>query len=99
MGIELNRRGFDAFLSHAHVDRSFVNQLYDWLTRIAGLEIWHDSKEMAAGTAIATGLNEGIEDCRGLIVVGSETALKSGWVRKEVNVARRRRHKRGLRPP
>jgi hypothetical protein len=87
MGIELNRRGFDAFLSHAHVDRSFVNQLYDWLTRIAGLEIWYDSKEMAAGTAIATGLNKAIEDCRGLIVVGSETAFKSGWVRKEVNVA------------
>jgi hypothetical protein len=87
MGIELNRRGYDAFLSHAHVDRVFVNQLYDWLTRVAGLQIWYDSKEMPAGTAIATGLNEGIEDCRGLIVVGSETALKSGWVRKEVNVA------------
>lgn len=87
MAIALQRRGFDAFLSHAHVDKTFVNELYDWLTRVAGLQIWYDSKEMPAGTAIATGLHEGIENCRGLIVVGSEAALRSGWVRKEVNVA------------
>jgi TIR domain len=87
MSIAIHRRGFDAFLSHAHVDKAFVNELYDWLTRTAGFEIWYDSKEMAAGTAIATGLHEGIEDCRALIVVGSEAALRSGWVRKEINVA------------
>ena len=81
------RRDFDAFLSHAHVDRAFVAQIYDWLTRVAGLEIWYDAKEMAGGTGIARGLNSAIEKCRGLIVVGSEDALKSGWVEKELNVA------------
>jgi hypothetical protein len=87
MDISLHRRGFDAFLSHAHVDKLFVDQLYHWLTRVAGLEIWYDSKEMPAGMAIASGLHGGIESCRGLIVVGSEAALTSSWVRKEINVA------------
>ena len=86
MSIPLHRRGFDVFLSHAHVDKAFVDEFYKWLTRVCGLDVWYDAKEMASGAAIATGLYAGIENCRALIVVGSEAAFRSGWVRKEINV-------------
>lgn len=83
----VNRREYDAFLSHAHSESDFAREIYNWLTETAGYRIWYDTKDMGGGTAISTGLNNAIENCRGAIVVASKDAIQSGWVQKEINVA------------
>jgi hypothetical protein len=86
MTLPVSKRDFDVFLSHAHVDRSFVDNLYNWLTDCAGLNVWYDAKQMA-GQGIASGLKNGIERSRAAIIVASVEALARGWVRQEVDIA------------
>ncbi|HEX6010309.1 MAG TPA: toll/interleukin-1 receptor domain-containing protein [Geminicoccaceae bacterium] len=85
MVLPVSKRDFDVFLSHAHVDRAFVDQLHGWLTEVAGLNVWYDAKQMA-GQGIASGLKGGIERSRAAIVVASTEALSRGWVKQEVDV-------------
>lgn len=82
----VNRRDFDAFLSHAHVDRQFVDELYRWLTEVACMNIWYDAKQLPGGD-FASGLTTGIERSRAAIVVASEDAITRGWVKREVGIA------------
>ena len=49
MSLAVHRRPYDAFLSHAHVDRGFVDQIYRWLVEVAGLNIWYDAEKMTGG--------------------------------------------------
>jgi hypothetical protein len=87
MSVPVHRRPYDAFLSHAHVDRAFVDALYDWLGNGAGLDIWYDARNMAGGDPIGSGLQHGIKQCRGLLLVASPDAIGRGWVKRELNVA------------
>jgi hypothetical protein len=87
MPLPLNRRDFDIFLSHAHKDAVFVSELERWLSEKAGFKVWYDARELSAGSLLATGLQEAIERCRGILLVASEDALKQGWVKAEYNSA------------
>ena len=82
----VNRRDFDAFLSHAHVDRKFVDELYRWLTEVASMNIWYDAKQLPGGD-FAAGLTTGIERSRAAIIVASSDAIMRGWVKREVGIA------------
>ncbi len=86
MSLPLNRRDYDVFLSHAHVDHEFVDSLYAWL-RMAGLSVWYDKVHLAAGTRINEGLFDGIVQCRGIFLIATKEALERGWVRDEVAAA------------
>jgi hypothetical protein len=88
MSVPVHRRPFDAFLSHAHVDRAFVDSLYRWLGEVAGLNIWYDAKQMTGGQGIGSGLQAGIQECRGLLLVASKEAITRGWVKSELDIAR-----------
>ena len=88
MAKPVHRRQFDAFLSHAHADRAFAVELYRWLGATCGLNIWYDAVKMAGGTAIGSGLQGAIEDCRSLLLIGSSDAISRGWVRQELEIAR-----------
>lgn len=88
MAKPVHRRNFDAFLSHAHVDRTFVDELYRWLGDTCGLNIWYDAVRMSGGATIGSGLQNAIEDCRRLLLVGSSDAVSRGWVREEMEIAR-----------
>jgi hypothetical protein len=87
MGVPVARRTFDAFLSHAHKDQAFVNELYHWLGNVAGFNIWYDAKNLAGGQGIGSGLQNAIEQCRGVILIASPDALSSGWVANEIDIA------------
>src|SRR5579885_1733433 len=87
MTAEVHRRSFDAFLSHAHQDRAFVDQLYCWLNDIAGFSIWYDALRMPGGTLFGIGLQKAVGESRGLLLVASSLAIDRGWVREELNVA------------
>jgi hypothetical protein len=86
VALPINKRDFDVFLSHAHVDKQFVDALYAWLTEAAGMKVWYDAKQMG-GQGILHGLKQGIENSRGAIIVASEEAISRGWVRHEVDIA------------
>lgn len=88
MSTTVHRRPFDAFLSHAHVDKAFVDSLYDWLGRLAGLNIWYDAKQMTGGQAIGSALQSAIEQCRGVLLIASAEAITRGWVKAEIDIAR-----------
>ena len=88
MALPVRRRQFDAFLSHAHADRTFVDALYKWLANMCGLNIWYDAVKMAGGSGIGSGLQSAIEECRGLLLIGSTNAISRGWVKEELEIAR-----------
>lgn len=87
MGLPVHRRQFDAFLSHAHADHAFVEELYRWLEKSAGLNIWYDAKRMTGGQGIRSGLQSAIEECRGVLLIASQEAITRGWVREEIEIA------------
>ncbi len=88
MALPVHRRQFDAFLSHAHADRTFVDELYRWLGQIGGLNIWYDAKKMGGGEGIGSGLQGAIEACRGMLLIASPEAISRGWVKTELEIAR-----------
>jgi hypothetical protein len=87
MGLPLNKRDFDIFLSHAHKDREYVDALDNWLTEKAGLKVWYDQRELAGGSLLASDLQGAIERCRGILLIVSDGAMDQGWVKKEYNSA------------
>jgi hypothetical protein len=87
MGLPLNKRDYDIFLSYAHSERKFVERLYQWLRQSAGFEVWWDDRELSAGALLATDLQKAIERCRGVLLVASDESLTRGWVQAEYNAA------------
>lgn len=81
--MEISRRPYDLFLSHAHIDRGFAEALYDWLSGPAGLRVWFDQTAMAAGRQINQGLERGIDQAKGALVIGTAEAVERGWVQQE----------------
>lgn len=87
MSLPINKREFDFFLSHAHSDRPLASALHGWLSEKAGLSVWYDAREMAAGAFLATDLQAAIGRCRGVLLLASDESLKRGWVVAEYNAA------------
>jgi hypothetical protein len=85
--LPIHKRKFYTFLSHAHVDKAVVDQLYRWLTDVAGLPVWYDATHLAPSASIATALPQAVTECRGMIIVISQASLRSGWVEEEYSAA------------
>jgi hypothetical protein len=81
----INKRPYRAFLSHAHLDKKFVDGLYRWLSEIAGFRVWYDSFEFPNGL-IAAELGKAVENCQAAILVLTEASVASGWVEEEWNI-------------
>ncbi len=81
------RRLFRAFLSHAHADKDFVDQLYRWLSVAAEIPIWYDAFNLSTSATISTVLASAIAQCQSMIIVLSKASIKSGWVEEEYNSA------------
>jgi hypothetical protein len=87
MSLPVHQRPFHAFLSYAHSDSAFVDDLYQWLSR-AGLSICYDSANMSGGQGIGSGLQAAIEKCQGVLLIASKEAMARGWVKAELDMAR-----------
>lgn len=94
--LPLRERPFDTFLSHAHADKSVVDRVHGWLER-AGLKVWYDATNLAAGAKIASQLGEAIGQCRSALVVTSKASVESGWVEDEWNLASVERNRKSTR--
>jgi hypothetical protein len=83
----IRKRKFDAFLSHAHLDKAVVDSIYHWLTDTSGVAVWYDATHLPPSASIATSLPQAIVECRGMIIAVSKASLQSGWVQEEYNAA------------
>lgn len=81
------RRLYRAFLSHAHADKEFVNQLHSWVSEVAEIPIWYDTSNLSASATISTELANAITQCQSMIIVLSKESIRSGWVEEEYNAA------------
>jgi TIR domain len=77
------RRLYRAFLSHAHADKNFVDELHNWLFQKAKVPIWYDTFSLIASATIATELPNAVSQCRSMIIVLSRASIESGWVKEE----------------
>jgi hypothetical protein len=82
MGTPLNQRPNNIFLSHSSRDKlDFVDGLYHWLTKKAGLKVWYD-RNLVSGE-VASNLEIAIDSSQAAIIVLSENAVESPWVKTE----------------
>lgn len=83
------------FISHSHMDRAFVEeQLREPLAR-EGIGCWYSKVDVKAGELWLDSIARGLQDCSWCIVVVSIDAVKSEWVRKEVQLALSQRRLEG----
>lgn len=84
------------FVSHAHSDAAVVRRLREALEP-HGAEVWVDRRELAPGDALDPEIRAALDRATHVIVVLSPEALKSAWVKKEVDYARQTAAGGGLR--
>jgi hypothetical protein len=82
----MSQRPYDTFLSHSHIDATWVEQLAARLEDDNSLRVWLDKWVLVPGEpwqqAMARGLDEAASCC---VVVGANTP--DGWFREEVQRA------------
>jgi hypothetical protein len=74
--------GFDVFVSYGHGDQAWVRVLAENLER-AGLKVFYDEWEIAAGDVLVHRLDAGIRTSANGILVVSPQALSRPWVAEE----------------
>lgn len=74
------------FISYSNKDRGFVERLAADL-RNRGLYVWCDRWELKVGDSLIEKINAGITSQDYLIIVLSETSVRSQWVMRELNAA------------
>lgn len=83
MNIPIHKRKFHSFISHAYIDQNIVEELESWLVNKAGFSIWYDAHFYQAESELGNIL----EQCKSIIILLSEKAIESGWVKKEFDNA------------
>ena len=79
------------FLSHASADKPLVRFIGQEL-EACGHSFWMDEREMGVGQPLTATLTSAIESSSALLVFLSPLALRSDWVRREIDIARSRRN-------
>jgi hypothetical protein len=88
MKSEFYRRTKAAFFSYSSRDEGLAQSLVDWLGACAGLEVWHDRKDIVAGERPASTLEQQVRSCRAYVLLLTPESLKSRWVALEHDAAR-----------
>jgi hypothetical protein len=83
----LQKRANDLFISYGHDDRTTVKPIVDWLSKSAGLRLWHDVSSGNAAQRTTDLLSRGIESARGALFFISPNWGASTWCRDEHEVA------------
>lgn len=76
----------DIFLSYNKADRELARALAAQL-KLAGADVWIDEWEVRAGDSIPGKLNEALTTFDTFVLVWSESAERSSWVRGELESA------------
>jgi len=73
-----------AFISHSSADEELAKQLAQ---RLGKENVWIDLEDLKAGDLIPRKLAESIHKSKWFILIASQEAMESRWVRYELNVA------------
>lgn len=87
MKTEFYRRTKAAFFSYSSKDAALAHALVGWLKGCAGLDIWTDAKDLAAGGRLESAIETGVRGSRAYILLLTPNALTSNWVEFEHGVA------------
>ncbi len=74
------------FLSYADSDRELARELAQRLAG-AGIRVWWDDAEISAGENWAEAIERALREADALVVLLSPDAVRSRWVRREVDYA------------
>lgn len=74
------------FISHSSVDKPFVRELAQAIQN-AGFQVWLDEKELLVGDSLPHKISEGVQSASVVLVVVSSAAIRSRWLRFELNHA------------
>jgi len=75
------------FVSHAHADASNVDQAVLAPLRLAGADPWCSRHDIPLGADFTKQIETALRVCDAVVVVVSESAAGSQWVKAEVNYA------------
>ena len=77
-------RGYDVFISYARADaETYASRLTEVL-RSKGLRVFLDQSEIRAGVRLPTTLETAIRRSSALVLIGSDAAKSSRWVKNEI---------------
>lgn len=74
------------FVSYSHQDAEYANRFVDRL-RSSGLDVWYDRQGLLGGQEWAVTIEQELESRPVFIVLLSQAALASEWVRREIYFA------------
>ena len=74
------------FISHADTDDAFVKKIAAGLEK-AGFEAWDASREILPGDNWADKTARALQESEAMVVLLSPDALRSSWVRREIEYA------------
>jgi hypothetical protein len=77
---------YSCFISYSSKDRPFAERLYADL-QSKGVRCWFAPEDLKIGAEIRTGIDESIRNHDIVLLVLSETSVKSQWVHQEVETA------------
>ena len=75
------------FVSHSHLDRVFVEQAITEKLKKRGIDTWYSNADIVPGENYIAAIENGLLHSDWVVVVVSENAAKSDWVRAEVRTA------------
>jgi hypothetical protein len=74
------------FISHSHSDEKLARKVATILTD-SGLEVWDDRREIMPGDNWAAKVAQALEESDAMVVLLTPDALRSSWVRREIEYA------------
>ena len=77
---------YSCFISYSSKDHPFAERLYADLQN-KGVRCWFAPEDLKIGAEIRTGIDESIRNYDKVLLVLSETSVKSQWVQQEVETA------------
>ncbi len=87
---------YSCFISHSSVDKDFARRLFVGM-RDQGTRVWLDEEHMKAGRELHPQIDEAIRIHDKLLLVLSESSMKSTWVATEIRRARSAEKREGRR--
>lgn len=75
------------FISYAPEDREIARELEDVLRQFIGPQVWIKDIDLQSGALIAEALNAAVSEARWFILLLSQAAANSPWVKTEANLA------------
>src|SRR5437867_13240136 len=71
------------FLSHNSSDKEVAREIAMFLAA-ENITVWFDEWQISAGDSIVAKIEEGLKDCSHFVILWSQNASTSSWVRREL---------------